>query len=1227
MKRTLSMLVSLALVLTLCFPVFSIAAAADDGGEAYLLGLSANSPKCAKTDLREVFGDSLTDMLTTYYGLEAEGDSDTFKQVTALSSYSVPEPGYYTAYRTTATTGGLLNKKPDWTQATTVRVEIKLYYTATCTVSGGDGGALYLNGEAVSGSVRLYQGSEYTFSVNPIENYEYALTGAEEDVAFEPDSNIEVSLVYTKLAYATVSLTVGEGGGAEIVSGDRVVSNGRVSEGEGFSVNVTPDAKNGYYLESLTIEKDGEPCEGASVEAVADGESYDITVTFAKAGIEFPDVEVNYVDIEKGNFDAIRDSIISQVSFVPDDFADGAEFEVKYVTGSILGVDIYEELDNNPILPSNHKFGYSGESGELELGNTETVRVTCTNSRFPGVKLVAAATATVTDLRIPAAVEACTVTITYGDDLKSALLKVIRVTDEDGRCVEFDEDRIKVAPESLDVKLLQQQEVSVYFLGNDTYAPAVGTAGVYVRQANASLDVKSETITFGETPAIEVRSDPEDLDYIVFIAGVDGDATGFISIYIPESVQKLMVMDLGFFSINFYDVMREYMKDGVTFAELKQLIESISQTVNADGIDALVGDSGFDIESLRTVLDILSSLPTFDIKAKITLGNPPKNAGVYIVGAATATLNYKFRADLAYLVIKPKTDSEEESVALRFKNEMGNSNTLTYEEAQSFVFGADLEVGGNVVESSNVKHSYFGFTFDGKPVLTTESPIVNPGVYKEIAFILGGNFYAEPIMREYTVEKIPVNITAPEMTVVYDGAPHEIRFTTNLSETEEDSIFIMYSGDCYMSPKAPTNAGTYTVILKHRGDCLHSCAAVTTTLTIEKAPVVVDVYCAETVVYGVLGNLKRNRDLVNPAGLSADVTGLPGGETLEVTPYIVETEEFPHVGTYAVSASFTENSNYDVTVNNAVLKIIPRPVEVVIDDATKVYGDANPAFTYQINDFGTYASAFKYDDSAETAKIAAVSLKVGEKQGSNPNTYAIVAELGESGSSDDYEIKVVKNGVLTVLPRKLTVTIDSKSKVYGEDDPELTYTVEGALEGDELNIVLTREPGESAGTYAISGTASNSNYIVSFAGENGETGVFTIKSKTVIIKVISATKTVGDEDPEFEITVEDEFGNPIDPESIGLVISREAGEEAGTYRITVLLENGDYTFDSETFVGGELTIEPEKPAAEDNPNTTDIAEETDNTGAVILWVSVSVLLVCMLAAAGARVFRRRRLTR
>ena len=68
---------------------------------------------------------------------------------------------------------------------------------------------------------------------------------------------------------------------------------------------------------------------------------------------------------------------------------------------------------------------------------------------------------------------------------------------------------------------------------------------------------------------------------------------------------------------------------------------------------------------------------------------------------------------------------------------------------------------------------------------------------------------------------------------------------------------------------------------------------------------------------------------------------------------------------------------------------------------------------------------------------------------------------------------VVKDGyTLTVIPRDLTITIDDKTKVYGTEDPEFAYTVEGLVEGEKIPatiISLWRDEGEDVGTYTIHG--------------------------------------------------------------------------------------------------------------------------------------------------------------
>ena len=58
---------------------------------------------------------------------------------------------------------------------------------------------------------------------------------------------------------------------------------------------------------------------------------------------------------------------------------------------------------------------------------------------------------------------------------------------------------------------------------------------------------------------------------------------------------------------------------------------------------------------------------------------------------------------------------------------------------------------------------------------------------------------------------------------------------------------------------------------------------------------------------------------------------------------------------------------------------------------------------------------------------------------------------------------------LTITQRPITVTADPQTKVYGDPDPALTYTVtSGSLVGtDDFSGELTRDTGDDVGTYAI----------------------------------------------------------------------------------------------------------------------------------------------------------------
>ena len=103
--------------------------------------------------------------------------------------------------------------------------------------------------------------------------------------------------------------------------------------------------------------------------------------------------------------------------------------------------------------------------------------------------------------------------------------------------------------------------------------------------------------------------------------------------------------------------------------------------------------------------------------------------------------------------------------------------------------------------------------------------------------------------------------------------------------------------------------------------------------------------------------------------------------------------------------------------------------------------------------------------------------------GKDVGGYAITK--GSLTAGGNYDLTVTP-GTFTITKKAITVTADDKTKVVGAVDPALTYKVtSGSLEsGDNLSGALTRAPGETIGTYAITqGTlTAGGNYDLTFVG-------------------------------------------------------------------------------------------------------------------------------------------------
>lgn len=1052
-------------------------------------------------------------------------------------------PGEYYIYKAAAFSS-------DWN--TVRKLNLSAYYNATFTVTGHEDGEVYLNGESVTGTKKLYTDETYTITVkNDIDEYICTLYGAEEGVAFTPTEDLEVTAAYIKEAYATFTVNSNEGGTVKVMTdGEEAIE--MIPEGNTFAIVVTPNVNNDYYVESIVVIKDGEEIESEDsiYGPVLDDEEYEITVTFAKATLTLDDCDVSLKDIYFKNYDAIAQAILQSATLDPAAFAEGAQTEVEYAAYNILGYDVYEPLNYNNDL--SHPFGTSERGGTLKGGNTEKVRVTYTLPEL-GIELRATATVTVNDDRITTRIDADSdsVTITYGDDLKAAILNIISVynVDED-EPLAYTDDEITITPDSLNANFLsayRPQEVTVRYNGTEIYAAAEATINVYVQRAQSSLDTKSETITYGDTPAAEVITTPEDLDYIKVIAGIDGDAQGFVSIDIPESVKEKMQIKVGGVVLfDIYEYLSNRIGEGTTIDGLKNLVVDIYNRINSNElIRRAIENSGFNMEILDTIVGYIEDLPEMDTNLKIRLGQVPTNAGAYLMFAVSTDTNYTTSADASYIIIKPQSTDEDTTIELRFRAQMEGEEGLqylSYEAAQEFNFGGDFYIDDVLTETEKLHTLYVGTTYAGD-VIAQEEPVTVPGIYTETVYILGGNYWADPITRAYTINRIETPMAMDDLTVTYDGEAHAVEAYMEDGSDLPEGVTYTYVGIGYLSSEAPVNAGDYLVYAYYEGTDIVASASATAKLSIEKKAATITVTCTEEVTYGDI-NIFNAAEVAN---IQYTVDGTVNDDVLGLIIPTLHGDGVLTVGEYTATVTFIQtNPNYDVTIEKATLTIVPREVTITVDDIQKEYGDEDPELTYQVDNMAPF----------EIAKVT-ISREEGEEIGE----YAITAEVE---ANPNYSF-TVENGTFTITAKSIVVNIDDETKQFSQPDPrKYTYTVTDSKgnvieDTSDIGIVIARDVGEEIGEYEIYvRKINNTHYILDT--ELSTNGILTITPIENALKMDDLTVAYDGATHPLEAYLADgeELIGNVTYSYIGYNYEREnAPVNAGKYTVTASYEGDE----------------------------------------------------------------------
>ncbi|HAB19258.1 MAG TPA: hypothetical protein DCE44_22875, partial [Verrucomicrobiales bacterium] len=208
------------------------------------------------------------------------------------------------------------------------------------------------------------------------------------------------------------------------------------------------------------------------------------------------------------------------------------------------------------------------------------------------------------------------------------------------------------------------------------------------------------------------------------------------------------------------------------------------------------------------------------------------------------------------------------------------------------------------------------------------------------------------------------------------------------------------------------------------------------------------------------------------------------------------------VGSYPIAITGGAAANYIITLEPGTLTVARAPLTVTADNKSKRYAAANPSLTF------TYAGFVNGDTPARLT--TPVTISTTATVSSDAGTYPI---RPAGATSPNYTITFVE-GTLTVTRAPLVVTIQNRSKAYGQPLPSFGATYSGFVNNDtvaSLDVPVTFSTpatvASAVGNYPITGgNAADRNYSISYVD-----GILTVTRASLTIRPQNQTKVYGSE--------------------------------------------------------------------------------------------------------------------
>jgi uncharacterized repeat protein (TIGR01451 family) len=384
---------------------------------------------------------------------------------------------------------------------------------------------------------------------------------------------------------------------------------------------------------------------------------------------------------------------------------------------------------------------------------------------------------------------------------------------------------------------------------------------------------------------------------------------------------------------------------------------------------------------------VVTNTASIDNKSAVDQ-NPADNA-------ASASITISGLVAGTHLAIAPETASYGGSslMTARLTNVTDNTpvpnRTVVFAVNGSVVGSAITDLSGNATASANLSLISVG---------------THPGMITS-SFAGDPNFASTSSAGDLTVTPATLTVVPGNVARLYGDPNPTIPMNVSGYVAGDTPSVLTGSPSCTAAADVTSSVGTYPIsctIGTLAADSNHAINLVSSSvLTISPAPLAVR-GASITRLYGA----------ANPA-FTGTIAGLKNGDAITAT-FASTATAASSVGTYTIVPSVSDPTgklaNYNLTVNNGVLTINSATLTITINNASRLFGDPNPAFSGAIV-------------GLKNGDIITATYSTTATQTSAVGTYPITATLaGAAGVLGNYAV-VSKNGTLSIKSTPVVVSI------------------------------------------------------------------------------------------------------------------------------------------------------------------------------------------------------------